>query len=29
MGRSGQFTRTETSVRGGFGGFGRALRAAS
>jgi hypothetical protein len=29
MGRSGQFTRTETSVRGGFGGFGRAPRAAS
>lgn len=26
-GRTGQVTRTETSVRGGFGGFGRAVRA--
>jgi hypothetical protein len=27
-GRTGQITRTETSVRGGFGSFGRAMRAA-
>jgi hypothetical protein len=26
-GRTGQITRTETSVRGGFGSFGRAMRA--
>jgi hypothetical protein len=26
-GRTGQITRTETSVRGGFGAFGRAMRA--
>lgn len=26
-GRTGQLTRTETSVRGGFGSFGRAMRA--
>ena len=26
-GRTGQVTRTETSVRGGFGSFGRAMRA--
>ena len=25
-GRTGQITRTETSVRGGFGSFGRAMR---
>jgi hypothetical protein len=28
-GRPGQITRTETSVRGGFGSFGHAMRAAS
>jgi len=27
-GRTGQITHTETSVRGGFGSFGRAMRAA-
>jgi uncharacterized protein YgiB involved in biofilm formation len=26
-GRTGQITRTETSTRGGFGAFGRAMRA--
>lgn len=26
-GRSGQFTRSEVSTRGGFGSFGRAMRA--
>jgi hypothetical protein len=26
-GRTGQISRTETSVRGGFGAFGRAMRA--